>query len=163
MNPVPDHNDWLDEVERRKLPATEVEAWRRALAQRPRERARLEEELALSRLLDELPKPTPSTNFARRVLQAVESGSAAAERARETGVRFRWARLAWALAMFAVGLGVWWQFRGISRARLAASVADVSRAAAVPGVEVLQDFEAIRSFQTSTQPGDVALLAALTE
>jgi hypothetical protein len=33
----------------------------------------------------------------------------------------------------------------------------------VPGVEVLRDFEAIRSFRTAAQPGDVALLAALNE
>ncbi len=163
MNPVPDHNDWLDEVERRKLSAAEAEALRRELAQRPREQARLEEELALNRLLDELPKSAASTNFACRVMQAVEAESAAAERARESRTWFRWPRLAWALAVFTVGVGGWWQIQGVSRARLAASVADVSRAAAVPGVEVLQDFEAIRSFQTSAQPGDVALLAALTE
>lgn len=163
MNPAPDHNDWLDEVERRKLSAAEAEALRRALAQSPRERARLEVELALNRLLDGLPKPATSTNFARRVMRAVEAESAAAERARESGAWLRWPRLAWAGAVFALGLGGWWQFQGVSRARLAASLADVSRAAAVPGVEVLQDFEAIRSLQTSAQPGDVALLAALTE
>jgi hypothetical protein len=74
-----------------------------------------------------------------------------------------WPRIAWGFAGLALGVIGWWQLQGVARARLAASVAEVSRAAAVPGVEVLQDFDAIRSFQTTAQPGDVALLAALTE
>jgi hypothetical protein len=31
----------------------------------------------------------------------------------------------------------------------------------VPGVEVFEDFDAIRLLPTSTQPGDVELIAAL--
>ncbi len=163
MNPAPDSNDWLDEVARRRLTAAEAESLRRDLAQSPREQARLAEELALNRLMDELPKPAASSNFASRVVAAIEAESAKSERVAHPWSRMLWPRLAWAFAVLTLGLVGWWQMQGVARARLAASVAEVSRAAAVPGVEVLQDFDAIRSFQTTAQPGDVALLAALTE
>lgn len=163
MNPAPDSNDWLDEVARRRLTAAEAESLRRDLAQSPREQARLAEELALNRLMDELPKPAVSSNFASRVMAAIEADAAKSERVVRPWRMPLWPRIAWGFAGLALGVIGWWQLQGVARARLAASVAEVSRAAAVPGVEVLQDFDAIRSFQTTAQPGDVALLAALTE
>jgi RNA polymerase sigma-70 factor (ECF subfamily) len=65
---TPDPNaDWLDAVESRRLTPAETEALRRRLENRPRERARLAEELALNAALDSLPKPAASSNFAARV------------------------------------------------------------------------------------------------
>src|SRR5688572_9135582 len=90
MNPVPENNDWLDEVERRRLPADEVERLRRELAARPREAARLEEELRLNALLDGGPRPEPSSNFTSRVLAAIEAEEARA--ARESAGVIGWLR-----------------------------------------------------------------------
>lgn len=164
MTPAPDPEDWLDEVERRRLTAEECAGLRQDLCGRPRELARLDQELALNKLLDGRAGHRASGNFTRRVMDAIALDEAATERARAGRRRWLWLpRFALTAALLlAVGAG-WWQFRSSRRSQIAAGVVAVSRAAAIPGVEVLQDFEAIRSFRTAAQPGDVALLAALNE
>jgi type VI protein secretion system component VasK len=164
MNPAPDHNDWLDEVERRRLGSEAVSALRQQLANRPREAARLEAELALNQLLDAQPCPRAASNFTHRVLAEIvaqESRSPA-----RSGRRLAWLRLP-RFAIYATAVaaleGGWWQFQLHKRGQLAATVSEVSQVAAIPGVAWLQDFEAIQSFRTEPQPGDVALLAALNE
>ena len=164
MNPAPENNDWLDDVERRRLTAEERATLRRELAGRPRELARLDEELALNGLLDSRPVPRAASNFTVRVLAEIAAETARAERPRAD--RWSWFRLPRLVFAATVAVAVtfgWSQMRRHHRTELAASVSEVSLAAAVPGVEVLQDFEAIRSFRTAAQPGDVALLAALNE
>lgn len=167
MNPAPENNDWLDDVEGRRLTAEERSALRRELAGRPRELARLDEELALNGLLDARPVSRAASNFTARVMSEIAADTARAGRSRAH--RWPWFRLprlmlaaTAATAAVALVLGAW-QLQRHHRAQLAVSVSEVSLAAAVPGVEVLQDFEAIRSFRTAAQPGDVALLAALNE
>lgn len=164
MNSAPENNDWLNEVEGRRLTAEERATLRRELAGRPRELARLDEELALNELLDSQPVPRAASNFTARVMAEIAAETARAERSRaHRWSCFRLPRLVFAATVaLAVTLG-WSQMRRHHRTELAASVSEVSLAAAVPGVEVLQDFEAIRSFRTAAQPGDVALLAALNE
>ena len=164
MNPAPENNDWLDDVEGRRLTAEERSALRRELAGRPRELARLDEELALNGLLDSRPVPRAAGNFTARVIAEIAAETARAERSRaDRWSWFRLPRLVFAATVALVVTVGWSQLRRQHRTELAASVSEVSLAAAVPGVEVLQDFEAIRSFRTAAQPGDVALLAALTE
>lgn len=164
MNTAPENNDWIDYVEGRRLTAEEQATLRRELAGRPRELARLDEELALNGLLDSRPVPRAASNFTARVMAEIAAETARAERSQAD--RWSWFRLPRLVFAATVALAVtlgWSQMRRHHRTELAASVSEVSLAAAVPGVEVLQDFEAIRSFRTAAQPGDVALLAALNE
>ncbi len=164
MHSAPDHDDWLDEVERRVLSAEELSTLRRQLASRPREATRLEEELALNRLLDGGFRPRASSNFTQRVLADLAVREPASRRSQFGGwARLRFPRFVlYATAALAMTIG-WWQFQLHQRVQLAASVAEISRAAAVPGLALLQDFEAIQSFRAAPQPGDLALLAALNE
>jgi hypothetical protein len=164
MNPAPENNDWLDDVEGRRLTAEEHSALRRELTGRPRELARLDEELALNGLLDARLVPRATSSFTARVMAEIAADTARAERSRTH--RWSWFRLPRLVFAATVALAVtlgWSQVQRHHRIELAASVSEVSLAAAVPGVEVLRDFEAIRSFRTVAQPGDVALLAALNE
>ena len=64
----PLNQDWLDEVARRDLTPEEASRWRRELSERPSEARRLDEELALNRVLDSLPQPSVSSNFTVRVI-----------------------------------------------------------------------------------------------
>ena len=164
MNPAPENNDWLDDVEGRRPTAEERAALRRELTGRPRELARLDEELALNGLLDSRPVPRTASNFTARVMAEIAAETARAERSQaQRWSWFRLPRLVFAATVaLALALGAY-QLQRHHRAQLAVSVSEVSLAAAVPGIEVLRDFEAIRSFRTVAQPGDVALLAALNE
>lgn len=165
MNPAPESEDWLDAVQSRRLTPEALERLRRQLATRPRELSRLDDELALNRMLDAPPIPPVSSNFLSRVEARIE----AEERAARTSAWFSWNRLGglrWLrpLAFAAVALvaaGAWWQVRIQQRASLATSITAVSRAASMPGVESLRDFDAVQLLLTTAQPGDVELLAAL--
>ena len=70
---LPDPNaDWLEAVAGRRLPPAAAAALRQRLATRPRELARLAEELALNAALEAGPVPPPATNFAAQVWTIME-------------------------------------------------------------------------------------------
>lgn len=167
MNPAPESRDWLDEVECRRLTPEEIRRLRQDLSARPREAARLAEELALNALLDGGPRPEPASNFTSRVLAAVAAAEPRRDRA-ASGLSgwlrsLRLARVAAFATTLAVVTVAWWQVQGHRRGVMAASVVEVTQVAAVPGVEVLENFEAIRLLRTTAQPGDVEVLLALSE
>jgi hypothetical protein len=167
----PMNEDWLDEVVRRRPTPEEAAAWRRSLASRPREARRLEEELALNALLDGLPKPESSPRFAEGVLAAVDREGrepALFGRLRDLVFPpFLPARLAvLTTACLAVAFG--WSQYGASRAtrahlhaHLAQEAAQVSFAAAVPGVSVFADYDAVRLLSTPVAADDMDLMEAL--
>jgi hypothetical protein len=163
MNPVPENSDWLDPLAIGALDAEALSQLRARLAHSPQERARLEQELALNGLLQDLPAVPLSSNFSTRVMGEISRLEAAQARRRtDWGTPFRWIfRPAMGTAVAALALTGWWQFRLHERSTLAQNVQAVSRAAAVPGVEVFEDFEAIQLLRTSSQPGDVELIATL--
>ncbi len=163
MKPVPENSDWLDPVAIGALDAEALSQLRARLAHSPREKARLEEELALNGLLQDLPDAPLSNNFTSQVMGEISRLEATQARRRSAWVApLRWIfRPALVTAVAALALTGWWQFRLQERSSLAQSVQAVSRAAAVPGVEVFQDFDAIQLLRTSSQPGDVELIAAL--
>lgn len=167
----PMNQDWLDEVARRRPTPEEAAEWRRSLASRPREAGRLEEELALNALLDGLPRPEASPGFAGGVLAAIDREE------RRPGLLERlggWvfpgflpARIAvLATACLAVAFG-WSQFEGLRQGRarlhanLAQEAAEVSFAAAVPGVSVFADYDAVRLLNTPVAADDMDLMEAL--
>lgn len=163
MKPAPENSDWLDPVAIGALDADALSQLRARLAQSPKEKARLEQELELNRLLQDLPDAPLSSNFASQVMGEISRLEAAQARQPSAwSAPLRWIfRPALVTAVTALALTGWWQFRLQQRSNLAASVQAVSRAAAVPGVEVFQDFDAIQLLRTSSQPGDVELIAAL--
>ena len=180
----PLNQDWLDEVAQRRLSADEAAQWRRQLSERPLEARRLEEELALNHLLDSQPKPRVSTNFTARVLSDIQESPQQESRISKwwaegiarvwNGVRFFsgivrriWARsipIAVALVCVAIPLNWGWQRVQVHRHRtMARTAAELSVAAAMPGVAVLQDFEAVQLLETRSAPDDVTLMQALRE
>ncbi|MFO1458017.1 MAG: hypothetical protein U1G08_01310 [Verrucomicrobiota bacterium] len=165
MNPSPDSEDWLDNVQGRRLSPEAAERLRRELASRPRERQRLEEELALNRVLDSLPCPEVSTNFLAQVEAQIVRSEAGKSRERSGPWQwfgaFHWIRPWATVAVALVAVAGWWQIRVHERSSLAGNLAAVSRVAGMPGVDSLQDFEAVQLLRTTALPGDVELLAAL--
>ncbi|HTH50240.1 MAG TPA: hypothetical protein VMB21_22195 [Candidatus Limnocylindria bacterium] len=165
---TPDPNaDWLDAVEGRRLTPAEAETLRQALVNRPRERARLAEELALNAALEALPPVPASSNFAARVWADIDRDERAARR-RPSGWRtwlrfFRPVRLAGLATVMLAVLGVRWQVQthDHERAVLAANVAELSQT--VPDVELLRNYEAIRALHATPKPGDVDLMGALAQ
>jgi anti-sigma factor RsiW len=165
MNPAPESEDWLEAVQSRRLPPEELARLRRELATRPREAARLDDELALNVVLDGLPVAPVPSNFAARVLEEVERGERATVRRGSNWTRWltglRIIRPIAAVAVCALVLTGWWQFRLQQRTTLATNVTAVSQAAGASGGEWLRDFDAIQLLRTTAQPGDVELLVAL--
>lgn len=180
----PLNQDWLDEVARRRLTAEEAARWRRQLSERPAEVRRLDEELALNRILESLPRPSASSNFTALVLSGIQESPH-----QESGISRWWiqgfsragggARLfsgmlgrlwrhsipiAVALVCVAIPLNWGWQRVQVHRhGAMARTAAELSVAAAMPGVAVLQDFEAVQLLETRSAPDDAALLQALRD
>lgn len=165
MKPQPsDESIWHEGAWRRSAPPP-ADTVQERLESDPAARAQWEEELALTAALGKLPDLPLSSNFNSQVLQRVAAGER--ERARLTSRNwFTWRiRPAWLAASTACLLLASWggvtQWRGQQRARLAASVALVSRMTAPPGPDVFQDFEAIRRLNMVPVVSDDDLLAAL--
>ena len=186
----PLNQDWLEEVAQRRLTAAEAARWRREFVERPAEARRREEELALNGLLDSLPRPSASSNFTARILSEIqelpeqESGITrgwawCVSRAQNgagfwSGARF-WSEkicrvwvqsipIVVAVVCVAIPLNWGWQRVQIHRhGAMARTAAELSVAAAMPGVAVLQDFEAVQLLETRSAPDDVTLLQALSE
>ncbi len=124
--------------------------------------------MALTRLLTRLPDAAAPSNLTARVMDAIDKrgpetatdvGGSVAVWLRKLG----WVpRLAGAAVLVAAAYLGHHQYRIASdRAELARSVAEVSElATAVPSVEVLQDFTAIRNLEGTAVP-DEELLALL--
>jgi hypothetical protein len=180
----PLNQDWLDEVAQRRLTAEEAAQWRRQLSNRPSEARRLEEELALNHLLDSRPRPKVSSNFTARVLSGIQESPE-----QESGISRWWAQgisrvgsgarvfsagmgrlwrhslpIAVALVCVAIPLNWGWQRVQVHRhGAMARTAAELSVAAAMPGVAVLQDFEAVQLLETRSAPDDMTLMQALRE
>lgn len=165
MNTPDPHADWLDALEGRRLTPGEADALHRRLAGRPREQARLAEELALDAALDVLPAPPVPGNFASRVWAEIDRDEADRKR-RSRGWPawlggFRIIGPAASFAALAVAMSGWWQFQAHQRGQLATNVAEVAQV--FPDVDTLRDFEAIRALEATPLPGDVELVAALAQ
>ncbi len=156
--------DWLDQVQSGRPTGEQAAALRRQLAGRPREAARLEEELALNAALELRPPPRASSNFSSRVWAEIDRSPALTRRSR-WALFWVWIQgyrptneIAVATVLLAVTLG-WTQLRTHQQRALAVNLAEVSRT--TPDVDVLRDFESIRALAVTPEPGDLALIAAL--
>lgn len=153
-------NQLLETAQRRRLTPEEAAQVRRYLLAHPEARAVWEQETALNQLLDRLaPAPVPS-NFTRRVLEAVKADTRSARPLLAAGwpaVWRRWLPLQAAAAMAIVALSAvlvhhWRQ--EAQRAELARSLEAFSEVAAVSGLDVFRDFEAIRLLDQLPQDVD---------
>jgi len=171
MEPTRDIEELLDTARRRRLTAAEAGLLRQSLAADSEGLRRLEEELALNRAvdraLDSRPVPKVSSNF----LAQVESRLAAGDSGKRQDVSrpgrgwiwWNWRFLAPAIPALALALAVggWWQHRARQRTLIAASLATLAPGGAIPGLESLQDFDAVQWLRSGPVPGDVELLATL--
>lgn len=159
-------NQLLETAQRRRLTPAEEARAREYLLAHPGAQAVWEQETALTQLLDRLaPAPVPS-NFTHRVLEAVRAERRPApSRARAgwlAGVR-RWLPLKTATAMAAVALSVvliHHRRQEAERAELARSLEAFSEVAAVSGLDVFRDFEAIRLLHELPQDVDADFVSA---
>lgn len=170
MNTPDPSPDWLDQVQSGRPTGAESAALRRLLSARPREAARLEDELALNAALDlplklRLP-PRASTNFSSRVWAEIDRSPASTRhfsgwRLLEwiQGFQNQPAATATVAALLVAGTLGWTGLRTHQRTVLAVSLAEVSRT--TPDVEILRDFESIRALTVKPEAGDLALIAAL--
>jgi hypothetical protein len=146
----------------RPAPAHEARM-RRQLANRPQALGRWEREVALTRALNQLPDAPVSSNFTALVMQAVQRAPAPAAwhrrfwRALPSG----WLpRLATAAAMLCLSILTFREYQTMQREKLACGVENVSRLAALPPVDWLQNFDTINRLN-SVKVADNDLLLAL--
>jgi hypothetical protein len=152
---------------KRKLTVSEEAALSVYLAKEPSAQAAWEDEKTIAELLRQLPDVPLSSNFTAQVLLAVGG-----ERRRHLSsggwLWWRWVgslgrlqQTALAGLVLCLSFFSYHEYRSFERAKLAESVATVSRVAALPSVELLQDFEAIHRLSQASTPVDTELLAAL--
>lgn len=163
----------LIEIQQRQpLDPDQTARLRECIANDPSLQTRWNEEVALTRLLQQLPDLPLSSNFNARVLSALHTQPSRNRSGASLADWFRWPRpaaqfTAIALVLLLAGLG-YTQYQSISRVRMAASVADVTRGvevaaevAALPPVEIFRDFDAIYRLTYVGSHADEELLAAL--
>ena len=151
---------------RRRLTAAEEARLQEYFLLHPDAQVDWESDATVSQLLSQLPDAPIASNFTAQVMQAVDRDIRLAERATEYHPSLwqwlhRWApRAAWtSLALSGVFLA-YAQYQNFSRAQFAKGVAQVSRMAALPNLEMFEDFEAIHRISQVT-PDDSEVLAAL--
>jgi hypothetical protein len=167
-------DQWIEIRRHRPLLPHEEEGLQACLALDPSLRPRWEEELTLSRLLRDLPDTPVPSNFNANVWAAAQRETIPS---RSMARFLTWIRLprpafgaataVCALALLLSGLS-YTQYQSFHRARMAASLADISRGveiaaagAELPPAEILQDFEAIYRLGQVDSLADEELLAAL--
>lgn len=132
----------------------------------------LDSELALERLLSRLPTPHVSNNLAARVLAKVTQESIPNKSAH--GLRLwgsiasLWSRfglrsLAWGSGLAVLLVAIVLQEKLHERRAMAREVAEMGAVTAIPGVEVLQNFDAISALGAGVRvhPTDIDLMAAM--
>jgi hypothetical protein len=152
---------------RRRLSADEELQAQSYLATHPQAQAEWEEDLALTRHLQELPDAPVPSNFTSLVLQAVDAESAAPERPARfhwSGMIHRWsARVALAAVVGLLAVGGLLKYEQThTRKQVALDVEEFVRVSNLPGPEIFEHFDAIEQLQpVSYTATDEDLLAAL--
>jgi anti-sigma factor RsiW len=133
---------------RRPLTAAERARLREWLSAHPEALESWEEEAALNGLLRRWPGAAVSTNFTARVLQAAQRLPAKPAWRRRLEM-FPWLPAGWvpraalAAAMVCSGLLSFHEYEALRRTREAQAVASVSRLAALPSIDWLENFDTI--------------------
>jgi anti-sigma factor RsiW len=133
---------------RRPLTAVERARLREWLAAHPQTQESWEAEAALNGLLRRLPSATVSSNFTARVLLAAQRPPPKPDWLRWLEM-FRWLPAGWmpraalALAMVCSGLLSLHEYEALHRTQEAHAVVSVSRLAALPPIDWLENFDTI--------------------
>ncbi len=160
-------NQLLEIQWRRPLTPQEQQSVLAYLSKHPADQERWTEETRLRQLLAELPDAPVASNFTHRVMESVAT---APRRSRPVYWIPEWAWLSprvWGrraiLASGILGLLVLsgHSYQLHTRTQLARSVAEVSRLAALPGIDMLKDYDAIQRLSQVPPVVDEELLAAL--
>jgi hypothetical protein len=166
-------DQWIEIRRRRPLLPHEEQDLQVCLALDPSLRSRWEEELTLDRLLRDLPDTPLPSNFNATVWDVAQRQTVPARSLARCLAWFRAPRpagIATAACALALLLGAlsYTHYQSFDRARMAASLADISRGveitaagAQLPPAEILQDFEAIYRLSQVQSLADEELLAAL--
>ncbi|HXG49273.1 MAG TPA: hypothetical protein VNO52_16740 [Methylomirabilota bacterium] len=162
-----DLNPLRDAVWRRKLSPAEESRLQSYLAARPEAQLEWEDELALTQALASLPQAPLSSNFTAQVMHQITREQRAADGATGRGSLWpdwlrRWApRLGWAgLVLLAAATGFLYH-QNSSQREFAQNVAAVPSLAAVPGPDILREFDAINQLRHATAASDDALIEYL--
>jgi hypothetical protein len=163
-----EYNELQELSWRRRLTTAEQTELQRYRAEHPEAKAAWEAEAALTRMLGHLPDVPLASNFTAQVLQAVEREVGATHDPSVLDILAVWIRrlgprLAWSSGLIAVALLVWQQHGATQRERVVAGAASVLQATALPGPEMLQDFDAIHQLSQLPPPTDLELLSALSQ
>lgn len=163
---IPDQHRLADALHRGSLNTEEEAQLQEYLAGHPEDRAAWEEELSLNHLLRQLPAAPLSSNFTAQVLNLVRQDTRAPEQ--RSGWRRalfgRWMpRVATVAALVCVGLFSYRQHQTAERKEMARNLAEVSRMATSPPLEVLENFDAIQRLAQVPQEADQDLIAALSQ
>jgi hypothetical protein len=133
---------------RRPLTAAERAWLREWLAAHPEAQESWEAEAALNGLLRRLPGANVSSNFTARVMQAAQRAPARQRWGFRLGM-FPWLPVGWmpraalAAAMVCSGMLSWHEYVALHRTQEARAVASVSRLAALPSIDWLENFDTI--------------------
>ena len=133
---------------RRPLTAAERAWLREWLAAHPEAQESWEAEAALNGLLRRLPGANVSSNFTARVMRAAQRAPARQRWGFRLGM-FPWLPVGWmpraalAAAMVCSGMLSWHEYVALHRTQEARAVASVSRLAALPSIDWLENFDTI--------------------
>lgn len=168
-----EYNELRETSWRRKLTPAEEALAQAHWAAHPEAQAEWEEDLALTRQLQELPDAPLSSNFTSLVLQAVETECETVPHESPCPLGFWWSRwvrrpalrMAFPALIILLGAAVFSHHQNKARRLVARDVGEVIRVTTLPGPEVFENFDAIQQLQpvslSSTDSRDDDLLAAL--
>ena len=162
---VPDQQSLAEALRLGRLSSEQEAQLQAYLAGHPQDQAAWEEEASLSQVLRQLPAAPVSSNFTARVLEAVRREASGSARSRAGNRRWfsQWLPKA-AVAAAAIGLGLFTYERhqAEQRQELARSLAEVSRLAESPPLDLLENFDAIQRLAQVPHSSDQDLIAALS-
>ena len=160
-------NDWLDQVAGARPDPDLIRRLQSGRTLTPPERRRLDEELALNRLLDAHRPPEPvSSNFTALVIAEITRDAARPRPVAPWWTRLRWLPRAATVAVIALIPGLLWTRLDHQRQqRIATNALEWSRAAALSGLDAtsLADFDAVRQLAVAPRAEDDALILALAQ
>jgi hypothetical protein len=164
MSKDPLYEHFLEISWKRALTPAEQAQLGEWLAEHPEFHAEWDVESGLNHALEALPNVPVSNNFTARVLDEARRVAVAGERiqvSRRGPWWLRWLpRTAVAAVVVAAGLLSYHHLQESRREEVAQSLTTLSQIPAVPGPEVLKDFDAIAALD-STPPADEELLKVM--
>ena len=152
----------------RELNAAETERLERWLNEHPEDRGLWEDEELLSGALADLPDAEVPLNFMSQVWRQIDAEPEVVAKPINVAcwldaLRTLLPKLSWACAVLVLAAVLWRREAVRERVETAESLVPVAEVAQLPSVEVLRDFDAIRTLGEPMVGGDLELLAVLED